>query len=79
MKMRKFIQSDYGKIIMSILLGFGLSTLFRKTCTGKNCMTFKGPELDKIVGETYKYGNACYNFTPNAVKCNSNKKIVKFA
>jgi hypothetical protein len=79
MKVKKFIQSDYGKIIMSILLGFGLSTLFRKTCSGKKCMDFKGPELNKIVGENYKFGNECYTFKPNAVKCNSSKKIVKFA
>jgi hypothetical protein len=79
MRVRKFLQSDYGKIIMSILLGFGLSTLFRKTCTGKKCMEFKGPDLHKIVGQPYKYDNSCYTFTPNAVKCNSQKKIVRFA
>ena len=28
----KFVHSERGKIIMSILLGFGLASLFRKVC-----------------------------------------------
>jgi len=46
--MKKFMQSPYGKIIISLILGFGLSTLFRKTCSGKKCIEFKSPPLDKI-------------------------------
>ena len=79
MKLRKFIQSDYGKLIISVILGFGLSTLFRKTCSDKQCMKFDGPPLDKIEGQTYKYDGACYRFKPNSVKCSSIKKIVRFA
>jgi len=79
MKMRKFIQSDYGKIIISIILGFGLSTLFRKTCDKKQCIKFKGPPLHKIKGQSYEYDDKCYQFTPTPVKCNSTKKIVQFA
>lgn len=79
MRVRKFIQSDYGKLIISVILGFGLSTLFRKTCTKKKCMHFKGPSLEKIKGQTYEYDDKCYQFKPNPVKCSSTKKIVRFA
>ena len=79
MKLRRFIHSQYGKLIISFILGFGLSTLFRRGCKSKKCMTFEGPSLDDVVKQPYKYGNKCYTFEPNPVKCSSNKKIVRFA
>lgn len=79
MRIRNFIQSDYGKIIISIILGFGLSTLFRKTCADKNCMKFMGPPLNKIKGQTFEQDDKCYQFNPKSVTCSSAKKIVRFA
>ena len=37
MYLSKFVSSDTGKYVMSILLGLGLSTLFRSVCKGKQC------------------------------------------
>jgi hypothetical protein len=79
MKLKKFIQSDYGKLMISIILGFGLATLFRKSCSDKKCMKFKGPELKDIKENTYEYEDKCYQFQPKSVVCNSKKRIVKFA
>lgn len=79
MKLRKFIQSHYGKLIISVILGFGLSTLFRKSCGDKKCMKFEGPPLDKIKDQVYEQDDKCYKFKANSVKCSSTKKIVKFA
>ena len=79
MRIRAFIQSHYGRMIIALILGFGLSTLFRKTCKEKQCMKFKGPSLDDIEGQTYDYKDQCYQFTPNSVKCSSTKKTVRFA
>ena len=77
--MRTFLKSPYGKYILSIILGFGLSTLFRKTCKDKKCMKFKGPSLQEIEEKTYQYDKKCYQFNPNAVKCNPVKRIVHFS
>ena len=48
----KFVHTETGKIIMSILLGFGLASLFRTVCKGNNCILFRAPPLadfnDKI-------------------------------
>ena len=79
MKVRKFIQSHYGKLIISVILGFGLSTLFRKSCGDKKCMKFVGPPLDKIKDQVYEHDSKCYTFTPNPIKCSSAKKTVQFA
>ena len=72
----KIIESKTGKTVISILLGLGLSTLFRKVCEGRNCFVFKHPDIEDIHKSTYQYNNKCYNFKEKAVKCNQNKKIV---
>ena len=43
MNLRRLIYSDIGRIIISILLGLGLATLFRKVCNDRNCLVFKAP------------------------------------
>jgi len=77
--MKKFMQSPYGKIIISIILGFGLSTLFRKSCKDKKCIEFKSPPLDKIKDQVYEYDNKCYLFEQHHSTCSPVKKTVKFA
>ena len=72
----KIIESKSGKMFISILLGLGLATLFRKVCHERNCFVFKHPDINDINKTTYKYDNKCFVFKEKAVKCNSNKKIV---
>jgi len=77
--MKKFIQSPYGKIVISLILGFGLSTLFRKSCNSKKCIEFKSPPLDKIKDQVYKYDEKCYLFEQHHSSCSPVKKTVMFA
>jgi len=62
-----------------MLLGFGLATLFRQVCVGKNCTIFNAPPVEEIDGETYKFDDLCYEFHKNAVKCDNKKEIVGFS
>lgn len=78
MKLQKFIQSDYGKMVISIILGFGLSTLFRKTCSDKECLKFVGPALKHLKGQVYTYDDKCYKFNSKSVDCSSTKRTVRF-
>ena len=48
MYLNKFLHTHSGKYIMSVILGFGLATLFRTVCKGKNCLLFKAPPMDEI-------------------------------
>ena len=80
MYIRRLIYSDFGSIVMSIILGLGLATLFRKVCKDRNCMIFKAPNIRHIQNQIFKYGNKCYKFEPNPRSCkNVNKKIIPFA
>jgi len=63
-------------MIISVLLGFGLATLFRKVCNDKNCIVFNGPVLSDFEGKIYKNDGKCYSYTLTKEKCNPNKQII---
>lgn len=79
MNFKRLLHSKFGQIIISILLGLGLATLFRKVCKDRQCMLFKGPELNKIKNKIFKYNNKCYKYTESAETCDKKKRIVEFA
>jgi len=74
----KFVHTKTGKILMSILLGFGLASLFRKMCKDKDCIILNAPPLDKIENHIYKENDKCYKFNAIATKCDASKKIISF-
>jgi hypothetical protein len=74
----KFLHTETGKIIMSILLGFGLASLFRTICKDKNCLLFHAPPLEKIKDKIYKNNNKCVKYDYISTKCNSSLKTVEF-
>jgi hypothetical protein len=74
----KFIHTENGKILMSIILGFGLASLFRTVCKDKNCIIFHAVSLEKIKDKVYKFDNKCYKYNIKPTMCNSDKKIVGF-
>jgi len=74
----KFVHTKTGKIIMSILLGFGLASLFRTVCKDHNCLVFHAPPLDDFKDKIYKNNEKCIKYVPVATKCSLNAKIVTF-
>jgi hypothetical protein len=75
----KFVHTETGKRIMSILLGFGLASLFRTVCQNKNCFNFKAPPLEQIEGKIYKNNNGkCIKYSQIATKCDSKMKTIYF-
>ena len=79
MHLKEIIHSKNGKILMSIILGIGAATLFRKTCKKRNCLVFKSPPLQNIKEKIFEYDNKCYKFQENIKKCNNNIKTIEFA
>jgi hypothetical protein len=76
----KFVHTETGKILMSVLLGFGLASLFRKMCKGKDCIIFHAPSLDTFKDKIYMNETGkCVKYKPVATKCNMNSKIIEFA
>ena len=78
MNVRRLLYTSFGKNLISIILGLGLASLFRKVCRERNCLIFKGPDISNIQKQTYQYGDKCYNFKENAASCSKTKKTVEF-
>lgn len=66
------LENETGRIVISILLGLGLATIFRKVCEGNSCVVVQGPKLSDIEQYVYKVENSCYKYTPSAAPCNDN-------
>lgn len=79
MYLGRFVHTETGKLIMSVLLGFGLASLFRTVCKGKSCLVFHAAPLEEIQDKVFTNDNKCYTYVPTATKCDSNKKIVPFS
>ena len=62
--------SDKLKIIVSIILGLGIASLFKTVCEGRNCIIIKGPSVNEIETNTYKFDNKCYQYKSQHTNCN---------
>lgn len=79
MYLEKFVQSQTGKYLMSILLGIGIATIFRQTCRGRNCRIMKAPPLEEIEDKIFKIDNKCYKIEKNVIECKPKRKTLRFA
>lgn len=77
MEFKRLLNSEYGIKLLSIILGLGLATLFRKVCKGRNCMVFKGPPMEKVKNTIYKKNDKCYRFTYDNVDCDTKRSIIE--
>jgi len=73
---KRLFYGRFSRYAISIILGLGLASLFRKACNSRNCLVFKAPPLKKIKGQIFKYNDKCYTFKKSSNTCDKNKKIV---
>lgn len=76
---QRLLHTSVGRIIISILLGLGLSALFFKTCEGKHCIQFHGPVLSELDDNVYRHGEECYKYHIESTPCNLRKNIIPLA
>lgn len=67
----KMMENESFAIIVSILLGLGLASLFRQVCKGNSCVITKGPNVKEISKKVYKIDEKCYKYHPSATTCSS--------
>jgi len=77
MHLGKLLHTQSGKIVMSMILGFGLATLFRSVCNGKNCVILHAPQMNEISDKIYSHQDKCYKFSSEVTKCDAGKKTVE--
>lgn len=75
MKMKKFLESKSGVVMLSIVLGLGLACVFKMSCDSQNCIVYKAPDYSekKII----KYNDKCYQPTEHMETCDSSKELIE--
>lgn len=63
------MNNDIGKIIISIIWGLGLATLFRKVCKGRKCLIMRGPKPEEMNNKVYKFDDKCYLYKAKNTTC----------
>jgi hypothetical protein len=76
MHLKRLLNTSLGKFFISVLLGLGLATLFRKACNDKNCLQFNGPVISEIDGKIYQHGEKCFQYTSTPTQCDGKKQII---
>jgi hypothetical protein len=82
MNIKRLINTELGKKLLSILIGLGLASLFQRVCKEKNCIQFRGPILnDQVEGKVFEFDHKCYRYDAHAVKCDASgqKRILDMA
>ena len=80
MYLGKFIHTKTGKYILSIILGLGLASLFKRMCNDNDdkCLLYQSPSIQNIEQNIHHFNDSCYNYKAKSVSCNTgnNLKIV---
>ena len=77
MDLKRLLHTNIGRMFISVLLGLGIATLFRRVCTEKNCIRFNGPVISEFADKTYKHGDKCYQYSLETAKCDDLKRSLK--
>ena len=77
LNIKRMLNTDLGRFFISLIIGIGLATLFRKSCTDKNCIIFDGPVISEVDGKIFRFGEFCYKYDLHPIKCDPTKKTVE--
>jgi len=78
MHVTRILQSEAGRVVVSLLLGLGMASLFRKGCDTLNCLNFRAPDSEEIEKNVYRYGDGCVKYAHRAVPCSEAMVQVKY-
>ena len=76
--MNRLMKTHIGKTIISIILGIGLASLFKKACNDRNCLVFKSPALADIKDQVFQTGDKCVTFQERNIQCNTKSQQIDF-
>lgn len=69
--MDRLLNTNEGKILISVIWGLGLAFLFfRQTCKGEHCIVYSAPPIEDIKKNIYSNKDkGCFMFKPYSVNC----------
>lgn len=78
-RLMKTINTDIGKIVISIILGLGFASLFRKACDKLNCVKLTAPNITEVENTIYSHGDECYKFKAKTQECSKGIDTINYA
>ncbi len=74
MNIKKFIGSKSGVVLLSVILGLGLASIFKMSCDNRSCIVYEAPDFrnKKIM----KYNDKCYEPKEKIETCDPSKKTI---
>ena len=76
MNLLKKMKTPTGKMVMSIVLGIGLATLFKSLCDHESCRSYIAPKPEEVEDKVIKKDGKCYSYQMENTKCNDDSKKV---
>lgn len=76
MWLRRLFKCPEGAIFIAALVGFGLATMMRKSCTDLSCRELVAPSVEEIESKKVKSKGTCYQFEPSQQQCVDGMKTV---
>ena len=73
----RILDNIYGSILVSVIIGFGLSSLFRFTCKHKNCIQYIAPKRRHLNNKVVRWEKKCYKPTVSYLSCDDNKQYIQ--
>ena len=71
-----FMQTQKGKIVVSIVLALGLASILRLSFKNANMIIINGPPIAQTEGKIFSFDNKCYSYKTIMTSCtemNNNK------
>lgn len=67
--MKNLLNIKYIDIILSVIWGLGLACLFKKVCSGRDCIQYTSPDISLITNNIWRKDNKCFKYTTKNVEC----------
>ena len=65
--MKKIISYPSGALFISILLGLGLASIFRKVCHDRSCLVVQTIPPKKLINTVLRRDKKCYQWVPQTI------------
>lgn len=67
--LKNLAKDDLGKTIISVIVGLGLASLFRKVCNDRSCIIIRGPPIEDVTNKIYSFDDKCYKYEVENTSC----------
>ena len=66
---KNLLSNNFGRILVSCILGLALASLFKKVCVDDDCLIIKSDPNWNLNNKIFKENNKCFKFKPKTSSC----------